>query len=241
MSDNGRPFPRCKTTVLRQWYQDAVDRALSAAGQSRRRLRLARQLDRSFAHVCRARRRRSTPIIPGPQHLVASKRRRRAGRSRPRLCRTQLARLRRPFGRAVRRRSLQVHSQLVPDVPGTPPADAVRSPTFQAMRRLRDAGKLNEAQSNPFRTPRPAEELYDVDADPHELVNLAGDARYADDLRNLRAALEDWMTETRDGVPIERTPDEFDRETGERRTERVPDGARTPRSSRASTRAKSRD
>ncbi len=49
------------------------------------------------------------------------------------------------------------------------------------------------------------------------------------------------MTETDDGVPAERTPDEFDRETGERRTERVPDGARTPRPKRASARAKPRD
>jgi N-sulfoglucosamine sulfohydrolase len=54
----------------------------------------------------------------------------------------------------------------------------VRSPTFVAMRRLRDEGKPTPAQQSCFVSPRPAEELYDVDADPDELVNLAGDPRW---------------------------------------------------------------
>jgi N-sulfoglucosamine sulfohydrolase len=99
--------------------------------------------------------------------------------------------------------------------PLTPPADAVRSPTFQAMRRLRDAGELTPAQRACFVSPRPAEELYDVDADPHELINLAGDPRYAETLGEMRRALSAWERETRDFRPKESSPDEFDRETGE--------------------------
>src|SRR5262249_2016006 len=53
------------------------------------------------------------------------------------------------------------------DRPLTPPADAVRSPTFQAMRRMRDEGKLTPEQRACFVLPRPAEELYDTEADPH--------------------------------------------------------------------------
>ena len=59
------------------------------------------------------------------------------------------------------------------DLPNTPPADAVRSLTFQAMRRLRDAGRLTPEQMTCFTRPRPKEELYDAEADPHELRNLA--------------------------------------------------------------------
>jgi arylsulfatase A-like enzyme len=40
---------------------------------------------------------------------------------------------------------------------------------------------------------RPAEELYDVTADPHERINLAGDTRHAATLRSLRAELDAWM------------------------------------------------
>lgn len=39
----------------------------------------------------------------------------------------------------------------------------------------------------------PAEELYDVVADPHETTNLAGDALYATTVRELRAKVRAWM------------------------------------------------
>jgi arylsulfatase A-like enzyme len=45
---------------------------------------------------------------------------------------------------------------------------------------------------------RPAEELYDLSADPHELKNLASDPGHASRLGTLRAELEAWMTEQGD-------------------------------------------
>jgi hypothetical protein len=60
----------------------------------------------------------------------------------------------------------------------------------------------------------PAEELYDTEADPHELTNLAANPQYAKTLQELRAALDRWQRETRDVAPAARTPDEFDRELG---------------------------
>ena len=83
-----------------------------------------------------------------------------------------------------------------------------------AMRRLRDEGKLTPAQRACFVSPRPAEELYDVDADPHELVNLAGDPKHAGVLAEMRRALSQWGRETEDVVPGRLSPDEFDRESG---------------------------
>ena len=41
-------------------------------------------------------------------------------------------------------------------------------------------------------------ELYDLAADPGELINLANDPQHADDLENLKAKLKDFQLKTRD-------------------------------------------
>lgn len=51
---------------------------------------------------------------------------------------------------------------------------------------------------------RPAEELYDLDADPAELNDVAADPAFADVLQRLRPALDAWMAEQGDrGLPEE--------------------------------------
>lgn len=100
------------------------------------------------------------------------------------------------------------------DLPGTPSADAGRSPTMDAIRRLYKEGKLTPLQARIFQRPRPAEELYDLQADKHEVNNLVSDLRYAKTLVELREKSKAWGRETDDQVPSHRTPDEFDRETG---------------------------
>lgn len=45
---------------------------------------------------------------------------------------------------------------------------------------------------------RPAEELYDLKADPDELKNLAADPAHAKELAQTRAALDEWMTANHD-------------------------------------------
>ncbi len=67
-----------------------------------------------------------------------------------------------------------------------------------ALRKAHVAGKLNAAQELIFRTVRPKEELYDLEKDPHELHNLAGDPRYRKSLLTLRKRLDDWIVETGD-------------------------------------------
>lgn len=64
--------------------------------------------------------------------------------------------------------------------------------------RLEQEGKLNEVQQLWFRKTKPAEELYDTHNDPYELHNLAGDARYAAKLAELREELDRWMQWTDD-------------------------------------------
>jgi N-sulfoglucosamine sulfohydrolase len=45
---------------------------------------------------------------------------------------------------------------------------------------------------------RPREELFDLERDPKELKNMAGDPKYADVLKDLRKRLRDWQEKTKD-------------------------------------------
>jgi len=82
--------------------------------------------------------------------------------------------------------------------PGRPYAQyihyAEQMPTMQEMRRLYKEGKLTGPQKIFFLPEKPEEELYDTQADPHEINNLAGSAEHATTLERMRKALEDWMT-----------------------------------------------
>ena len=49
-----------------------------------------------------------------------------------------------------------------------------------------------------FAATKPREELYDLDADPHEINNLAERPAHLATLQEMRAALDRWMTETKD-------------------------------------------
>jgi arylsulfatase A-like enzyme len=224
LSDNGRPFPRAKTTL----YDTGVRTPLIAcwpghvpAGTRSGSLVSTVDLGPTILELAGA------GPLPTAQGLSAA-----------RVLTDPTARVReRAFsernwhdyaahGRSVR---TERHRYIRNDDAAlslNPPADAVRSPTFREMRRLRDAGRLAPEQRDVFATPRPAEELYDLQADPHERTNLAAVPAHAATLVALRAALADWSRETADPPPPERlTPDEFDRETGQA----LPGRARRPR------------
>lgn len=71
-------------------------------------------------------------------------------------------------------------------------------PAMQDWRRLNAAGKLTGGQTNWFANPKPLEELYDTDADPYELNNLAGNTDQTGRLDEFRKALSDWQIAVRD-------------------------------------------
>lgn len=64
---------------------------------------------------------------------------------------------------------------------------------YQEWDSLYRAGELNDVQSAFFES-RPAELLYDLDADPYETINLAGDPAHEDMLQELRNRLYNWMS-----------------------------------------------
>ena len=73
-----------------------------------------------------------------------------------------------------------------------------RHPILQEMWRLYLAGELAGPQLLMFQTSRPVEELYDTQADPYEIHNLADDPAYGPELERLRWALDAWIDEVGD-------------------------------------------
>lgn len=213
LSDNGRPFPRCKTTL----YDDGIRTPFIVRFPGRVK---PDTVTRSVVS--------SVDIAPTVLELAGvSTAPTFQGRSFARILRNPKAKTReyafaehnwhdyRAFERGVRsERYTYIHNRL-PELPGTPPADAVSSPTFQQMRTLRDQGKLTEAQRSCFTAPRAGEELYDLQRDPHSLHDLTADPKHRSVLERMRKALAAWELETGDRFDRERlTPDRFDRGSG---------------------------
>ncbi len=71
-------------------------------------------------------------------------------------------------------------------------------PTMRELRRLHAEGKL-APEAEQFMAPRkPAEELYDLQNDPHEVHNLADDPQHRQQLEQMRAIADRWTRQTRD-------------------------------------------
>lgn len=68
---------------------------------------------------------------------------------------------------------------------------------YLTSREERYAGTAVRQAFDTFANP-PEFELYDLEEDPWEFRNVAGDASHAETLRRLQAALEDWRRETED-------------------------------------------
>jgi len=101
--------------------------------------------------------------------------------------------------RSVRDKQFQYIRNFHPELPYAQRiAYMEEMPTMQVWRKLNAEGKLNAVQKQFFAPAKPPEELYDVAADPDEVHNLAEDPRYRDKLRELRAALDQWIVDTKD-------------------------------------------
>ncbi|WP_245576604.1 sulfatase family protein [Flexithrix dorotheae] len=115
-----------------------------------------------------------------------------------------------------------------PQFPNGGPADSKSSPAQHALNDLRDKGLLSPAQADVFITPRPFEELFDVNRDPNQFNNIASLEEYQEVLKDYRFILNEWRVLTKDNTPGELTKDGFDRETG-RLLENVPKFNEVPR------------
>lgn len=67
------------------------------------------------------------------------------------------------------------------------------SPLMQKMLRMQARGELDGIPAQWFDSSRPVEELYDCEADPWNIHNLAADPKQAKKLREMRDILDSWM------------------------------------------------
>ena len=101
--------------------------------------------------------------------------------------------------RAVRDRRYKYIRNFFPERPYAQRLDyAEQVPMLQEWRRAFAAGLLKGPQLLFFAPSKPAEELYDTETDPHEVVNLADRPSEQARLERFRAALDSWMKDTGD-------------------------------------------
>lgn len=213
ISDNGRPFPRDKTTlydggIRTPWI--ARWPAAVEAGTSSNALVSSVDIASTFLDAAGA-----TPLEAAPSQSFL-----------PSLKDSEQSHRTFAFAedhwhdyedhaRAIMTQQFKLIRNDYPDLPNTPPADAGRSPTWQTMLRLHEENALSETQIGCFTKPRAKWELFDLNRDPGELKNVYMEPAYESIRAELEEALHAWSERTDDYIPSKRTPDEFDRITGQ--------------------------
>lgn len=98
--------------------------------------------------------------------------------------------------RMVRTRTHKYILNLAHELPFPTAQDLYESPTWQGV--LERGDKMIGQRSVEQFLHRPREELYDLASDPNEVKNIAGEAKHADVLADLRSRLKKWQTQTKD-------------------------------------------
>ncbi len=103
------------------------------------------------------------------------------------------------MSRCVRGKRFKYIRHFMPHLPYVQPSEYPdRAEIMQEFRRLVKAGALIGPQEALWQPTKPLEELYDTQADPHEIHNLAHSPAFAEELSHMRHELRSWMLETRD-------------------------------------------
>ena len=216
LGDNGRPFPRSKTTLydngmktplVVHWANgefkggavsdslvssiDIAPAVLEAAG-----LPMASQLQgHSLLPICREPELETREFIFGERNWHVQ----------------------RGCGRLVR---LGDWIYLRDYTPGSYSFQMVnfKDGAYAELLRLQAEGKLSAVEAEVFSVDRPKERFFNVEEDPDQLNNLAANPEHKQTLEILRRALSGWQARTGDSIPElqEMTPDRHDRVTFER-------------------------
>ena len=101
--------------------------------------------------------------------------------------------------RAVRTRRFKYLRNFMPHLPYSQQLNYMyEMPTMQVWDRLAKAGKLEGPAALFMQPAKPIEELYDLEADPYEVRNLADAPEHQETLKAMRTTLHTWMREVRD-------------------------------------------
>jgi len=101
--------------------------------------------------------------------------------------------------RSVRDERFKYIRNFHPELPYSQPIPYMDSiVSMKVLRTLHAQGKLDATQELFFAPTKPKEELYDTQADPWEIHNLAADPKFQAPLLEMRAALDQWIVDTKD-------------------------------------------
>ena len=100
--------------------------------------------------------------------------------------------------RTVRTKKYRYIRNFYPDRPYMQPNYRDEWQVTNTIRRLYAEGKLDDVQARFWEKARPAEELYDIANDPHEIHNLADSGQHRDILLHHRQLLTSWICQTGD-------------------------------------------
>lgn len=203
-SDNGRPFPRCKSFL----YDSGIKMPLVIAGPKVAQGRtesLVSSMDLASTIVELAHLTRPTsfqgvslaPVLEDPETVV-----------RDVAFAERNWHVFQNHQRAVRHGDWLYIWNAWPDRYAVSAESATF--TFPSVRELWDAaddGKLTPAQELVTQGTQPAEMLFHVKNDPYQLQNLAANPDHQLTLSQMRQLLEEWKQETGDSVPSNPTPD----------------------------------
>ncbi|MFC1757228.1 sulfatase [Planctomycetota bacterium] len=205
MSDNGRPFPRCKTRV----YDSGVKSPLIIARPGTIKPNVTESLVSvnvdlpatilQLAKVDQSNRMQGVSfasILKNPtakvRDFVFSEHNWHVNQAYERMVR---------FGdfMYIRNGFPQLQSMCVESAP--------KFPAGRELWARETEGKLNDAQRDIFQIPRAEEELFVLSTDPHQLKNVVGAPEHANELAKLRSVMDRWIKETRDCISSDPTPD----------------------------------
>lgn len=101
--------------------------------------------------------------------------------------------------RVVRDRRYQYHCNFMPHLSWSQFISYTEEmPTMKAWRQLANDGRLTGPPARYFSPTKPVEEIYDNEADPHQLINLAADPKHRGTLERFRTECARWMKATGD-------------------------------------------
>ena len=103
-------------------------------------------------------------------------------------------------------------------------------PMLKVMKDLHAEGKLTPVQQLFMAERRPEEELYDIQADPWEVKNLAASPGHRDVLKRMRGILEAWIRQTGDKGQFPEKPEPRKPAQGKRRGRKAAKGKRLEKS-----------
>lgn len=101
-------------------------------------------------------------------------------------------------GRTVRTENYRYIKNFHPEIPRSQPQYRDKIDFSIEGRALFEQGKLNEVQRRYYAPTKPAEELYDLKKDPHQINNLASNKAYSKELIKHREILMNWIKQTDD-------------------------------------------